>query len=202
MELFGSPPTSPHPFVQDLNDLPPRPTQPPPFANQSPRSILDLDEDLNPNQPPQQVYHQPTPLLFHPIYHDIHGPLYGEANFENHDHPTPPHSQAQTFETFFPSYEEIQTMVENHFHQAMEFQTTLLDSIPNPSSTQEPKTTKPSNQETKTNPFQPTHPHVCSNCEQMGETIKTLLHQFQNETRFAFQHVIECLDALSHPNKS
>jgi hypothetical protein len=26
MELFGSPPTSPHPYVQDLNDLPPRHT--------------------------------------------------------------------------------------------------------------------------------------------------------------------------------
>jgi hypothetical protein len=160
---------------------------------------------FNHNQPPQQECHQPKPLLFHPIYHDIHGPLYGEPNFENHDHPTPPHSQAQTFESFFPSYEEIQSMVENQLHQAMEFQTTLLDSIPNPSSTQELKTNPSSNQEPKTNPFPPTHPHVCSHCEQMlkmGESIKLLLHQFQDETRFAFQHVIEHLDALSHPNKS
>ena len=84
MELFRSPPTSPHPFVQDLNDLPPRPTQPPPF--------LDQNESFDHNQPPQQEYHQPKPLLFHPIYHDIHGSLYGEPNFENNDHPTPPHS--------------------------------------------------------------------------------------------------------------
>jgi hypothetical protein len=202
MELFGSPPTSPHPYVQDLNDLPPRHNQPPPFANHSPRSILDLDEYLELSQPPQQVYQAPKPLLFHPIYREIHGPLYGEPNFVNHDHPTPPPSQTQNYESFFPSYEEIQSMVENHLHQAMEFQTTLLDSIPNPSSTQEPKPNQPLNQETKTNPFSPTHPHVCSNCEQMGESIKTLLHQFQNETRFAFQHVIEHLDALSHPNKS
>jgi hypothetical protein len=181
MELFGSPPTSPHPFVQDLNDLPPRPTQ-----------------------PPQQEYYQPKPLLFHPIYNDIHGPLYGEPNFENHDHPTPPNSQAQTFESFFPSYEEITSMVENHLHQAMDFQTTLLDSIPILSYTQEPKT-NPSTQEPKTNPFTPTHPHVCSHCEQMlkmGESIKLLLHQLQDETRFANQHIIERLDALSHPNKS
>ena len=100
MELFGSPPTSPHPYVQDLNDLPPRHTQPPPFANHSPRSILDLDEDLELTQPPQQVEQPPKPLLFHPIYREIHGPLYGEPNFEHHDHPTPPHSQAQTFESF------------------------------------------------------------------------------------------------------
>lgn len=128
--------------------------------------------------------------------------FYGEPNFEHHDHPTPPPSQPQTYESFFPSYDEIQSMVENHLHQAMEFQTTLLESIPNPSSTQEPKPNQPLNQETKTNPYSPNHPHVCSNCEQMGESIKTLLHQFQNETRFAFQHVIERLDALSHPNKS
>jgi hypothetical protein len=93
-------------------------------------------------------------------------------------------------------------MVDNHLHQAMEFQTTLLESIPNPSSTQETKPNPPLNQDTKTNPFSPTHPHGCPHCEQMGETIKTVLHQFQNETRFAFQHVIERLDALSHPNKS
>jgi hypothetical protein len=153
MELFGSPPTSPHPFVQDLNDLPPRPTQPPPFANESPRSILDQDNLFNHIQPPQQVYHQPKPLFFHPIYHDIHGPLYGEPNFENHDHPNPPHPQPQTFESLFPSYEDIQNMVENHLQQAMEFQTTFLDSIPNPSSTQEPQTNQPSNQETKTNRY-------------------------------------------------
>jgi hypothetical protein len=143
--------------------------------------------------------------LFHPIYHDIHGPLYGELNFENHDHPTPPHSQAQTFEYFFPSYEEIQSMVENHLHQAIDFQTTLLDSIPNPSSTQEPKNNPSSNQEPKTNPFPPTHPHVRSHCEKMlkmGESIKLLLHRLQDENCFANQHIIERLDALSHPNKS
>jgi hypothetical protein len=159
MELFGSPPTSPHPFVQDLNDLPPRPTQPPPF--------LDQNESFNNNQPPQQEYHQPKSLLFHPIYNDIHGPLYGEPNFENHDHPTPPHSQSQTFESFFPSYEEIQSMVENHLHQAMDFQTTLLDSIPNQPSTQEPKTNPSTNQEPKTNPFPPLilmFAHIVSKC--------------------------------------
>jgi hypothetical protein len=29
MELFGNPPTLPHPFLQDLDDLPPRSTNPP-----------------------------------------------------------------------------------------------------------------------------------------------------------------------------
>jgi hypothetical protein len=142
-------------------------------------------------------------MLFHPIYHDIHGPLYGEPNFENHDHPTPPHSQSQTFESLFPSYEEIQNMVENHLHQAMEFQTTLLDSIPNPSSNQETDTNPPP-PTSSNHPFPPTHHHVCSHCEQMlkmGESIKLLLHQFQDETRFAIQHVIERLDALSVGNR-
>jgi hypothetical protein len=143
-------------------------------------------------------------MLFHPIYHDIHGPLYGEPNFENHDHPTPPTSQSQTFESLFPSYEENQSMVENHLHQAMEFQTTLLDFIRNPSSNQETNTNPPP-PTSSNHPFPPTHHHVCSHCEQMlkmGESIKLLLHQFQDETRFAFQHVIERLDALSHQNKS
>jgi hypothetical protein len=96
-------------------------------------------------------------------------------------------------------------MVENQLYQAMDFQTTLLDSIPNPSSTQEPKINPSTHQEPKPNPFLPTHPHVCSHCEQMlkmGESIKLLLHQLQDETRFANQHIIERLDALSHPNKS
>jgi hypothetical protein len=166
--------------------------------------LLDQNEPFHHNQPPQQEYHHPKPLLFHPIYHDIHGPLYGEPNFENHDHPTPPHPQSQTFEYLFPSYEEIQSMVENRLHHAMEFQTILLDSIPNPSSTQETNNnTQPP--PSSNHPFPSTHHHVCSHCEQMvniGESIKMLLHQFQDETRFAIQHIIERLDALSHPNKS
>jgi hypothetical protein len=36
----------------------------------------------------------------------------------------------------------------------------------------------------------------------MGESIMLLLHQLQDETRFANQHIIERLDALSHPKKS
>jgi hypothetical protein len=202
MELFGSPPTSPHPFVQDLNDLPPRPTQPPPFANQSPRSILDLDEDLNHTQPPQQVYHQPKPLLFHPIYHDIHGPLYGEPNFQNHDHPTPPHSKAQTFESFFPLYEEIQIMVENHLHQAMDFQTTLLDSIPIPSSTQELKTNQPSNQERKIKSYFPklgqTASKGCLGFVWVGKSIQTFYDVLECKTGFILELVKQRFDDCTH----
>lgn len=193
MELFGSPPTSPHPFVQDLNDLPPRSTNPPPLTNEKPRPSFEPNEPFDHNQPSQQEYHHPKTLLFHPIFKDIHGPLYGEPNFEQNDHPTPPHSQSQFFESFFPSYEEIQSMVENHLHQAMELQTTLLDSIPNPSSTQETNNNPPP-PPSSNYPFPPTHHHVCSQCEQMlkiGESIKMLLHQFQDETRFAIQNIIE-----------
>jgi hypothetical protein len=95
-------------------------------------------------------------------------------------------------------------MVENHLHHAMEFQTTLLDSIPNPSSTQQTNNNTPP-PPSSNDPFSPTHHHVCSQCEQMlkiGESIKVLLHQFQDETRFAIQHIIERLDALSYPNKT
>ena len=122
--------------------------------------------------PQEQPPSQPKPLLFLPIYKDIHGPLYEEAYFEQNQPPQPqvsqPQSQSQSqhFESLFPSYEEIEaslwnnppnsydeindhldnlyafkSIVDNHLHQAMEFQTTLLASITNPSSTQATTTT-------------------------------------------------------------
>ena len=193
IELFGSPPSSPHPYIEDLNDLPPRSPNPlKPFdlndqmANLIPKTLFEPNVPLETHQPPQ-----PKPLLFHPIFKDIHGPLYGEPNFEENVHPIPPPSQ--TFQSLFPSYEEIERMIENHLHQAMDLQTTLLDSI------QHPPPPAPNN------PPTPTHRHHCSQCEQMiqlGESIKTLLHQFHDETRFTLQHILERLDALSHPNHS
>ena len=211
LELFGSPPTSPHPYIGNLNDLPPRSFNPPPFQpldhidqTTKPRPVFEPNEPLELNQPPQPQNNNSKPLLFHPIFKDIHGPLYGEPNFENHIQPTPPLSQPQTFKSLFPSFEEIQSMLEDQLHQAMEFQTTLLDSIPNPSSNQE-TTTNPPPPPSSNNSFPPTHHHPCSQCEQMvkiSESIKMMLHQFQDETRFAIQHILERLDALSHPNKS
>ena len=189
VELFGSPPSSPHPYIEDLNDLPPRSPNPLPsfdlndqMAHLIPKTLLEPHVSLETNPPPQ-----PKPLLFHPIFKDIHGPLYGEPNFEENVHPIPP--PPQTFQSLFPSYEEIERMIENHLHQAMDLQTTLLDSI------QHPPPTAPNNP--------PPPSHHCSQCEQMihiGETLKTMLHQFHNETRFTLQHILERLDALSHPN--
>ena len=59
-------------------------------------------------------------MLFHPIFKDIHGPLYGEANFEHHDQPPPQASQppskcpSQHFESIFTSYEEIEATLWNN----------------------------------------------------------------------------------------
>ena len=95
-------------------------------------------------------------------------------------------------------------MVDNHLHQAMEFQTTLLASIANSSSTQE-TTTIPPPEPSSNDPILPNPRHGCSHCERVAkisESIKIMLHQVQDETRFALQHILERLDALSHPNDS
>jgi hypothetical protein len=138
-------------------------------------------------------------------------------------------SKSQHFESLFPSYEEIEaslwnkppnsheeindrldnlyafkSMVDNHLHQVMEFQTTLLASITNPSSTQETATIPPP-QPSSNDPILPNPRHGCSHCERaakISESIKIMLHQVQDETRFALQHILERLDALSHPNQS
>jgi hypothetical protein len=193
MELFGSPPSSPHPFIEDLNDLPPRSPNPlKPFdhndqiSNLTQRPLFEPNAPLENQQPPQ-----PIPLLFHPLFKDIHGPLYEEPNIEAHAQPIPPPSVA--YESLFPSYEEIERIIETQLHQTMDLQTTLLESI------QHPPSPSPNN------PHPSTHNPTCSQCAQMvqlGESIKTSLHQFHDEIRFTLQHILERLDALSHPNHS
>lgn len=183
-------------------------------------------EQTTQQQPPPQ----PKPLLFHPIYKDIYGPLYEETH-HNHNQPSQPqesqpnsHSQSQHFESLFPSYEEIEaslwnnlpnsheeindrldnlyafkSMLDNHLHQAMEFQTTLLASIINPTSTQETATIPPP-QPSSNDPILPNPRHGCSHCERTAkiiESIKIMLHQIQDETRFALHHILKRLDALS-----
>ena len=95
-------------------------------------------------------------------------------------------------------------MVDNHLHQEMEFQTTLLASIANPTTTQE-TTTVPPPPQSSNDPLLPNPRHGCSQCERSAkicESINIMLHQVQDETRFDLQHILERLDALSHPNQS
>ena len=99
MELFGTPPTSPNPFLEDLEDLPPRSPNPPPLPSffSSERMTHEYTHSFfEPNvpfeqepAPQEQPPSQPKPLLFHPIYKDIHRPLYEEAYFEQKQ-PTQP----------------------------------------------------------------------------------------------------------------
>jgi hypothetical protein len=79
-DLHGNPsgePSLQH-FVQQQQ---PQQQKPPHFTNEKPRSLLDQNESFDHNQPPQQEYHHPKPLLFHPINKDIHGPLTNEMRF-------------------------------------------------------------------------------------------------------------------------
>ena len=95
-------------------------------------------------------------------------------------------------------------MLDNHLHQALEFQTTLLASIINPTSTQETATILPP-QPSLNDPILPNPRHVCSHCERTAKisvSMKIMLHQVQDETRFALYHILERLDALSHRNQS
>ncbi|GJV94896.1 hypothetical protein Tco_1546473 [Tanacetum coccineum] len=59
MELiFSTPPTSPHPFFDSLEDLPPRTTNPPP-----PRPSFDTIERLANQPPPLPAMEPPLPPL-------------------------------------------------------------------------------------------------------------------------------------------
>jgi hypothetical protein len=196
MELFRTPPTSPHPFMESLEDLPPRSSNPPPLplfdtieqmeTQQQPRSQRSDPLNENPHQPslierlaykharpsifPQDQDHpQQQPLLFHPIYKDIHGPLYGEPSFHHHDQQQePPQDFSNRFESIFPTYEEIEAslltkspntheelntrserlyafknMIDSHLTQAMDFQTTMYSSIVGNRHSSQPSTFAP-----------------------------------------------------------
>ena len=208
MELFSTPPTSPNPFLEDLDDLPPRPNHPPPLpsfgtieriAHESPRSSFDPNAPLG-----------PKPLLFHPIHKDIHGPLYG-------DHPLPtsmsPHLEdiEECMWDANPTREEIQAelhnlhqfkgMVDSHLSETMQMQNALLASImttPNIPNTTNTSTIPPPQ------PSQTYYPprHGCSTCEQTAQTVertRVMVHDFQEEMRFILNHILERLNALSHP---
>ena len=90
------------------------------MANKQPRAFYEPNEPFEQEPPPQHESSQPKPLLFNPIYKEIHGPLYGEPNFQHHEQPPhqetqpPSQSQSQHFESFFPSYEEIEASLWNN----------------------------------------------------------------------------------------
>ena len=73
------------------------------MENHQPRAFFEPNEPFEQEPPQQQDPHQQKPLLFHPIFKDIHGPLYGEANFEHHD---PPSSQV-SYPVIFPIIKNV-----------------------------------------------------------------------------------------------
>ena len=113
---------------------------------------------------------QPQPLLFHPIYKDIHGPPYGEPSFHHHDQQQkPPQKHSQHFDSLFPSYEEIEAsiwvkstnaheelktrlnhlyafkhMVDSHLNHVMDSQMAQYSSIVGNQNTSQPSTFAPS----------------------------------------------------------
>lgn len=222
MELFGTAPSSPLSFLEDLENLPPR--------SQNTPTIEPLE---TPSSQPfkTQLPPQLQPMLLHPIHNDIHGPLYEEPNFHKNSQPhhqsshQEPKSQSQHFESLFPSFEVIEkslwnippntheeindrlnnlyafkSMIKSHLHQAVEFQTTLISSVVAPNTNQQTTSVPPPPQST-TIPILPNPRHGCTQCElptKICESIKTMLHQVQDKTRFVLQHIINRLNALSH----
>lgn len=197
MELFGTPPSLPLPFLEDLENISPKSPTPPPLEPQPFEA--------------QSSQQQPKPMLFHPIYKDIHGTLYGEPNFQQNDQPQhqappqEPQSQSQHFESLFPSYEEIEESLWNNPPNTNEEINNRLDNLyafKSMIDTHLHQTTSvPPSQQSTTNPILPNSRHDCSQCERtikICESIKTMLHQVQDETRFILQNILEHLNALSH----
>jgi hypothetical protein len=94
-------------------------------------------------------------------------------------------------------------MIDTHLYQAMEFQTALISSVVEPKINQQTKSVPPQPQST-TNPILPNPRHGFSYCERtikIFDSIKTMLHQVQDETRFILQNILEHLNAFSHPHQ-
>lgn len=95
-------------------------------------------------------------------------------------------------------------MIKSHLRQAVEFQTNLISSIAALNTNQQTTSVPPAPPQSTTNPILPNPRHGCTQCERttkICESIKTMLHQVQDETRFGLQHIIDRLNALSHPHQ-
>ncbi|GJT71514.1 hypothetical protein Tco_1030800, partial [Tanacetum coccineum] len=72
--IFSTPLTSPYPFFDSLEDLPPRTTNPPPPSQPTFNSIMDMESPLPPLPPQLPPFSQPMwsidilPLLTHKTF--------------------------------------------------------------------------------------------------------------------------------------
>jgi hypothetical protein len=118
MELFHTPPTSPLPYLDTLEDLSPKSSSPPSLSlfdtiaqmetQQQPSEQLD-DEPHQPSLverlayryarpsifPSDQGHTQSQSFVFHPIYKDLHGNLNGEPSFRHYFQQQPQQEQSQ-----------------------------------------------------------------------------------------------------------
>ena len=184
MELFGTAPSSPLSLHEGLENLPPRSLNPPTIE---PQPLESPSSQPFKTQSPLQ----PQPMSEHPIQDNTHGPPYEELNFQRNNQPQTqpppqePHCQSQHFESLFSSFEEIKGSLWN-----------------DPPNTNQQKTSIPPPPQSTTNPILPNPHHGCTQCErtiQICESIKSMLHQVQDETRFVIQHIINSLNTLFHP---
>ena len=241
--------------METLEDLPPRSSNPPPLPLfehieqlKTQHTRFDLSESLEhpPHQPslveqmaylyarpsifPQDQPHS-TPLLFHPIHNDIHGPLFDEPSHNHHDQQESPQEHSQHFESLFPSYEEIESsiwdispntqndlntrlshlktfkhMVDSHLNHVVDFQMALYSSIVGNQNSSQPSTFAPpsmSHPPTNEIPPPPNFPrHECGHCERtahISERCQRDIRELTYEMRFILNHILERLNAISHP---
>ena len=131
MELFHTPPTSPLPYLETLEDLSPKSSSPPSLSlfdsiaqmetQQRPSEQLD-DEPHQPSLVERLAYRYARPSIFpqdqghthlqssvfHPIYKDLHGNPSGKPSLRHFVQLPPPHEPSQHFESLFSSNKKIE----------------------------------------------------------------------------------------------
>jgi len=162
------------------------------------------------------------PMLFHPVYPDIHGPLYHDAqSSQPQPQPLSPTStlvaideamwmnMPQTQEEISEELNRLYTlsgMVDHRLHEAMDIQNILMNSLQTPqqpspnNNNQPPPPPPPQNLEPSLPPGFSSHD--CAHCERtahLAQRTNILVHELQNEMRFILNHVLERLNAISHP---
>ena len=101
-------------------------------------------------------------------------------------------------------------MVDPCLNEAMDLQNILMNSIQTPPPTNEQAQSPPPNNQSQPPPPQPNEStlppgfprHDCNMCERtahIAQRTNILVHELQNEMRFILNHIIERLNAISHP---
>ncbi|GKA64652.1 hypothetical protein Tco_0764359 [Tanacetum coccineum] len=184
--VFTTPSTSPHPYLNTLEDLPPRCANPPP--------LLTLE----------QIVSQPLPFIDHM---DIE-PLIPPTNLTRRNgrlsvFTKPFLTRAQIVEELNQLHDlsnDIDTAIQNaqnvQNRSTNPITTTTSQVPPLPSHLPSPQTFVPLDQSVwidGPSSIPPSHKHTCVHCQH----TQTIIHEIRDEMRFMFHHILEHLTNLT-----